>query len=219
MSLPLCLQEDYESALRTGTALQERHYLHHIEHAEPFTASPSKLYMFVEEEAPVSSALNARKPFLKPARSATQVRPARRTHLADQWTMSWWGLGMPSRMKLARLGDNKFSFNISSCTRSLSPVHWLVVNISVTDVDFVPPSIQDGERESQIEARHSSSSPQVAGELRRRILELYDEALSKDGKSVLYSQLASSPAYAAYREATEELQRVSWQPVADIGND
>ncbi|GAQ80261.1 hypothetical protein KFL_000500130 [Klebsormidium nitens] len=113
-------EEDYESALRTGTALQERHYLHHIEHAEPFTASPSKLYMFVEEEAPISSALNARKPFLKPARSATQV----------------------------------------------------------------------------------------AGELRRRILELYDEALSKDGKSVSYSQLAASPTYAAYREATEELQRV-----------
>jgi hypothetical protein len=50
---------------------------------------------------------------------------------------------------------------------------------------------------------------QVAGELRKRILELYDEALSKDGRSISYSKLAGSPAYAAYREATEELQRVS----------
>lgn len=67
------MQADYESALRVGTSLQERHYLHHIEHAEPFSASPAKLYMFVEEEAPVSSALNAGKAFLKPARSATKV--------------------------------------------------------------------------------------------------------------------------------------------------
>jgi hypothetical protein len=55
----------------------------------------------------------------------------------------------------------------------------------------------------------SSFDDQVAGELRKRILELYDEALSKDGRSISYSKLAGSPAYAAYREATEELQRVS----------
>jgi hypothetical protein len=72
------VQADYESALRVGTSLQERHYLHHIEHAEPFSASPAKLYMFLEEEAPVSSALNAGKPFLKPARSATKVGTSER---------------------------------------------------------------------------------------------------------------------------------------------
>lgn len=48
----------------------------------------------------------------------------------------------------------------------------------------------------------------VAEELRTRILELYDFALSPDGRSVNYGSLEGSPEFESYVEATEELQKV-----------
>lgn len=53
-----------------------------------------------------------------------------------------------------------------------------------------------------------SISCQVAEELRTKVLELYDFALSKDGRSVNYEGLAGSREYFSYVAASQELQRV-----------
>eukprot|EP00850_Spirogloea_muscicola_P020059 SM000206S06268 [mRNA] locus=s206:123095:126021:+ [translate_table: standard] len=49
---------------------------------------------------------------------------------------------------------------------------------------------------------------QVAETLRQKVSELYEEALSEDGRTVRYNALKSSQAYGQYVAATEELQRV-----------
>eukprot|EP00850_Spirogloea_muscicola_P020657 SM000222S06998 [mRNA] locus=s222:112182:114999:- [translate_table: standard] len=48
----------------------------------------------------------------------------------------------------------------------------------------------------------------VAETLRQKVSELYEEALSEDGRTVRYNALKSSQAYGQYVAATEELQRV-----------
>ncbi|KAL9968655.1 hypothetical protein ACROYT_G020770 [Oculina patagonica] len=51
-------------------------------------------------------------------------------------------------------------------------------------------------------------APQVAEELRRLILKLYSQFLSKDGKGVDYAAMAQSKEFLAYVKHTAELQRV-----------
>ncbi|KAJ7363529.1 hypothetical protein OS493_009684 [Desmophyllum pertusum] len=51
-------------------------------------------------------------------------------------------------------------------------------------------------------------APQVAEELRRLILNLYSEFLSKDGKGVDYAAMGQSKEFIAYIKHTAELQRV-----------
>lgn len=51
-------------------------------------------------------------------------------------------------------------------------------------------------------------APQVAEELRRSILKLYSQFLSKDGKGVDYKGMAESSEFLAYIKHTAELQRV-----------
>ncbi|XP_068755580.1 uncharacterized protein [Montipora capricornis] len=51
-------------------------------------------------------------------------------------------------------------------------------------------------------------APEVAEELRRLILKLYSQFLSKDGKGVDYDAMGQSPEFKAYIKHTAELQRV-----------
>lgn len=51
----------------------------------------------------------------------------------------------------------------------------------------------------------------VASELRTRILRLYNEYLSADGRTVDYTALAASQEFADYVDASAELQRVSFE--------
>eukprot|EP00898_Chlorokybus_atmophyticus_P007652 jgi/Chlat1/7889/Chrsp66S09179 len=54
----------------------------------------------------------------------------------------------------------------------------------------------------------SRPASEVAEDLRKRVLALYDLALSKDGKRLNYKSLQNSPEFQDYVRATAELQRV-----------
>ncbi|KAF6263701.1 hypothetical protein COO60DRAFT_1635064 [Scenedesmus sp. NREL 46B-D3] len=54
----------------------------------------------------------------------------------------------------------------------------------------------------------------VAGELRARILALYDKHLSADGRAVSYAALKQDPEFWDYVDATAELQRVDLTPLS-----
>ncbi len=55
---------------------------------------------------------------------------------------------------------------------------------------------------------------QVSEELRKRILQLYDRHLSADGRAVSYKAISSDPGFAAYVDASAELQRVDLSPLS-----
>jgi hypothetical protein len=57
----------------------------------------------------------------------------------------------------------------------------------------------------------------VAGDLRGRILQLYDSHLSSDGRAVDYLALEKDPQFARYVDAAAELQRVDLSELSRNG--
>eukprot|EP00897_Mesotaenium_endlicherianum_P008555 jgi/Mesen1/7728/ME000407S06958 len=60
----------------------------------------------------------------------------------------------------------------------------------------------------QVWLKPARPASEVSEGLRAKVLELYEEALSSDGRSVNYASLATSQTFRSYVTATEELQRV-----------